>query len=96
MRSIRKVILVGVFSGAVLGCGIDKTTGPQLADVVDTWHATRVQVASVANPATTVELVAAGATLQAVFNANLTYTSTVNLPGDPPDVSTGHIRLPRR
>lgn len=89
MRSVRKLIQVGLFSGVVLGCGDESITGSQLPDVAGTWHATQAQVTSVPNPATTMNLITAGLTLQVVFGANLTYVSTTTFPGESPEVSTG-------
>jgi hypothetical protein len=88
-RHLRKVMLIGGLSSAVLGCGSDDSTGPQAQDVVGTWHATKVQVTSVANGANTIDIVAAGGTLQVVLNANHTFSSTVTFPGEAPETSTG-------
>jgi hypothetical protein len=89
MRSVRKSLLVGVFSGAVLACGSENAIGPQIPDVVGTWHATLAQVTSVAHPATTMNLIAAGLTLQVVFATDHTFVSTTTTPGEPADISTG-------
>ena len=88
MRSVRKLVLVGVCAGAVLGCG-DSGTGPAPVNLVGTWHATSLRVTSVAHPANTVDLHAVGVTLQVVFTSNHTFTSTFTSPGNAPDVSTG-------
>lgn len=89
MRSVRKIMLVGVFSSGVLGCGSDNIIGPQIPDVVGNWHATKAQVTSVANAASTIDIVAAGGTISVVFNANHTFATTATFPGDVPETSTG-------
>jgi lipocalin-like protein len=81
-------MLVGVFSSAVLGCGSD-STGSETVNLVGTWHATHAQATSIAHPATTLNLIAAGVTLQVVFTANHTFTSTSTFPGNAPEISTG-------
>jgi len=89
MRSVRKLIQAGMLCSAVLGCGDESVTGTQVPDVVGTWHATKGQVTSVANPANTVDMVALGATLQVVLNANHTFATTITFPGEAPETSTG-------
>lgn len=89
MRSVRKVVQAGLFCSALLGCGGESLTGSQARDVVGTWHATKAQVTSVANSATTMNLITGGLTLQVVFDANLTYVSTTTFPGESPEVTTG-------
>jgi len=89
MRSVRTVIQVGVFCGAMLGCGNDSVTGNEVPDVVGTWHATKVQVTSVANAANTIDIVAIGAVFQIVFNASNTFVTTVTFPGEAPEISNG-------
>jgi len=88
MRFVRKLVLVGVVGGLGAGCSGD-STGTSLPDLVGTWHATTAVVTSVANPGTSVNLIALGATLQITFNANLSYTSTITVPGEAPEVSNG-------
>jgi len=88
MKTLQKLVLAGVVGGLGAGCSSD-STGTSLPEIVGSWHATTAVVTSVANPATTANLIALGATVQIVFNANLTYTSTVTLPGSAPEVSTG-------
>jgi len=90
-RHLRKVMLIGGLSSAVLGCGSDDSTGPQLQDVVGTWHATKAQVTSLVEApfVATIDIVASGGTLQVVLNANHTYSSTVTFPGEAPETSSG-------
>lgn len=88
MKTIGKLLLVAWVGSAGAACGSD-STGTSLANIVGTWHATTAVVTSVANPSTSANLIALGATLQIVFSANLTYNSTINLPGNAPEVSTG-------
>ena len=88
MRSVRKLLLVGGCAGAVLGCG-DSGTGPTTVNLVGTWHASSLRVTSVAHPASTLDLLALGVTVQIVFTSNHTFTSTFTAPGEAPDISTG-------
>ena len=88
MKIVRKLVLIGAVGGLGAGCS-DSTGSSDLPDIVGSWHATTAVVTSVANPATSANLIALGATFQIVFNANLTYSSTVNFPGEPVDISTG-------
>ena len=88
MKAIGKLALLGVLGGLGAGCSED-STGTELPNIVGTWHATSAVVTNVASPTTTVNLVTLGATIQVVFNANLTYSSTVNIPGEAAEVSTG-------
>ena len=88
MRSSSALIRAGVVASAILGCGND-ATGPEVADIVGSWHATRAQITSVAHPASTIDIVAIGATLQIVFTANNTFTSTAAFPGEAAETTTG-------
>ena len=87
MRTLRRLGLVGIVGGVVVGCSSD-STGTTL-NIVGTWHGTKFEVTSVANPATKVELVSQGLTITVVFNANLTYVTTLTAPGQAPEVSSG-------
>ena len=87
MNSIRTLLLVGVVGGLGAGCSED-STGTSL-NIVGSWHATSAVVTEVANPANTANLIALGATVQIVFNANLTYSSTFTFPGQGAQTSTG-------
>ena len=89
MRLAGKLVLAGVIGSIGAGCGSDSTGANGLPNIVGTWHASSAVVTSVANPATSSNLIALGASLQVVFNANLTYTSTVTIPGQAADVSNG-------
>lgn len=88
MRMIGKLVLAGAIGGLAGGCSGD-STGTSLPELVGTWHATTAVVTSVANPATSANLIALGASLQIVFRADLSYTTTTSLPGNGAEVSTG-------
>lgn len=89
MQSLKTFVLVGVVGSGVLGCKSDEVNGTQLIDLTGAWHATQAQVTSVANPLLTANLILAGLTLQVVFGANHTFTTTTTLPGNPPETDTG-------
>lgn len=88
MRTLEKLGLIAVVGGLGAGCSGD-STGTVQADLVGTWHANTAVVTSVANPATSANLIALGATIQITFSANLNYSSTVTLPGQAAEVSNG-------
>jgi hypothetical protein len=83
-----KLITAGVIGGTVIGCPND-STGSSLADILGTWHATAIQATSKSNSANTANLYAQGARLQVTFNADLTYSSSIMLPGQAADNSMG-------
>ena len=89
MKTLPKLVLIAVIGSLEAGCSSGDSTGTELANIVGSWHATTAVVTSVANPTTTSNLIALGATIQVTFNANLTYSSTTNVPGQGADVSTG-------
>ena len=88
MKSIGTLALIGLIGSAAAACK-DDTTGTSIPDIVGSWHATTAVVTNVATPAVSVNLIALGATLQITFTASLNYTSTINLPGQQAEVSTG-------
>lgn len=71
---------------ALAACGGGGGTGPDLSG---TWSATRLEYASVASPATKVELVAAGGHASLVLAADKTYTVTTVLPGGAETTTSG-------
>ena len=87
MQPSRAMTLAAVCTGVLAGCGSD-STGIE-SDIVGTWHATRFEFVNNANPANTVEAIALGASVTIIFNANHTFSLTLTLPGQPPEVSTG-------
>ncbi len=68
-------------------CGSDN--GPSASDLVGTWSATSFVFTSTADPGTSVDPIAGGATLTVVFTSGGGYTTTTTVPGSPDDVSTG-------
>ena len=88
MKSFRTLALIGLIGSAGAACK-DDTTGTSIPDIVGTWHGTTAVVTNVATPAVSVNLIALGATLQITFTSSLNYTSSINLPGQPAEVSSG-------
>ena len=88
MKRIGTLALIGLLGSAAAACK-DDTTGTSIPNIVGTWHATSAVVTNVATPAVSVNLIALGATLQITFTSSLNYTSTINLPGQPAEVSSG-------
>ena len=80
--------LVGLMGSVLIGCG-SYGTESDLPNIVGTWRATRADVTSVSNPATTQELIAQGLTFTLVLNANLTCVVTTAIPGEGTEVSSG-------
>lgn len=72
---------------AMAGCSSDN--GPSASDLVGTWSATSFVFTSQANPGTTEDAIAAGASLTVTFASGGTYTTTTSVPGSADDVSTG-------
>lgn len=73
---------------AATACGGDDN-GPSGDDLVGTWQASKLELVSVANPATKVELIASGGTLVLVLNEAKTFSMTQTVPGSPDEVTTG-------
>jgi hypothetical protein len=88
MSPANRTVLVSVLSCLTVACS-SSSTGPTVPNVVGTWNATKAEFIRVANPATKLELISAGASVKAVFAADNTFTLTASLPGTQPDVSTG-------
>jgi len=90
MRNVRRAVLAGVAVGLVAACGSSSsTTGPSLPNIVGTWQATKFEFVKIADPATKVELVAAGGSAVLVFGANQSFSATLSFPGSQPEVSSG-------
>ena len=71
-------------------CGDDDdTTGPVNNSLVGTWDATAIQLTSVANPATVVELVSEGASGRLVLQADGGFGLSVGIPGEPTEFGNG-------
>lgn len=86
MHARTRVWWLGVAAMAV-ACSDD--TGPSEGELTGSWLATKVELVSVANPATKIDLVALGATVRLVLAASNTYTLTLIVPGEPQEVQTG-------
>jgi lipocalin-like protein len=88
MSRFRTCMLTGILAAVVVGCGSDNS-GPNLPNLVGSWHATRIQVTNKANAAQTADLILLGATIQLVLKADHTFTATFVAPGEPPNPSNG-------
>ena len=75
----------------------DSTTGVNggvtVSDLAGTWTATSLVFTSVANPSTSLDAIAGGATFVMQIASSGSYTVTTTTPGQSPDVSTGTITL---
>jgi len=87
MRASTKVWWLGAAAAMAVACSDD--TGPSEDELTGSWLATKVELVSVANPATKVDLVALGGTVRLVLSASNTYTLTLVVPGEPQEVITG-------
>jgi hypothetical protein len=71
-------------------CGDDdETTGPVNNSLIGTWDATVIQLTSVADPGTQVELVSQGATGRLVLQADGGFGLSVGIPGEPTEFGNG-------
>lgn len=87
MSRFRTYMLTGILAGVALGCG--GGAGPDLPNLVGTWHATKIQVTNKANATQTTDLILLGATIQLVVRNDNTFTATFSAPGQAADASTG-------
>lgn len=63
--------------------GDDDSAGPVDNDLVGTWDATAIQLTSVANPGTVLELISLGANGRLVLQSNGDFGLSVGVPGEP-------------
>jgi len=70
-------------------CGDDDSTGPANNDLVGTWDATAIQLTSVEDPGTVVELVSQGANGRLVLQADGGFGLSVGIPGEPTEFGNG-------
>ena len=88
MRTTRRMLVSGLLAGALGACGAD-STGPSEQSLTATWHATKAEFVSVANPAQKAELIALGGSVLLTLNANNTFTMTTTTPGKPVEQLAG-------
>lgn len=62
-------------------CGDDDATGPVNSSLVGTWDATTIQLTSVADPGTMVELISQGANGRLVLQADGGFGLSIGVPG---------------
>jgi len=86
MSPIRKLALAPVALAALACGGSDEPSVESLSGI---WTVTKLEFVSTANPAVTVELIAAGATATLNLNDTGGYAVTVTLPGQAPETTTG-------
>jgi hypothetical protein len=67
----------------------DDTTGPVNNSLVGTWDATVIQLTSVADPGTQVELISQGANGRLVLQADGGFGLSVGIPGEPTEFGNG-------
>jgi len=85
-----KKALVFLAAAAMLTVpGCKSNTGPEDDDFVGTWHATKAEYTSVANPTTKVDIITQGSTLVLVLNSAGSFTLTVTDPGQDPETFGG-------
>jgi len=74
----------------VASCGDDDdTTGPVNNSLVGTWDATVIQLTSVADPGTSVELISQGANGRLVLQAGGGFGLSIGVPGEPVEFGNG-------
>jgi Lipocalin-like domain len=86
MRTKVAVILVGLVALVAGGC--KDSTGPSAQSLIGTWHATKAEYVSIANPTTKVDIIATGSTLTLVLSSS-NFVLTITDPGANPVVSNG-------
>jgi hypothetical protein len=69
--------------------GDDDSSGPPDSDLVGTWDATSIELTSVANPGTVVELISQGANGRLVLQSNGDFGLSVGIPGEPTEFGNG-------
>jgi hypothetical protein len=85
----RRSLVTAVAAAALsLACGGDGS-GPSPDSFAGTWDATKYEFTNVANTSEKVDVIALGATLVVVLNADETYEATATPPGGAPEVTTG-------
>ena len=89
MHRTSPALLLGLLLPVLASCGDDDTTAPVNNDLVDTWAATAIQLVSVANPGTSVELIALGANGRLVLQANGDFGLSIGIPGEPTEFGNG-------
>lgn len=81
--------VLGLLPGLALACGGD-AAGPSASELTGTWQATQVEYVRVADPSTSVDLIAdENWTVTLVLTSSGGYTLTQTPPGGGPRVSTG-------
>ena len=79
-RASRRLLLV-LPALLFAACGDDDSTGPVNSSLVGTWDATVIQLTSVADPGTVVELVGQGGNGRLVLQADGGFGLSVGIPG---------------
>ncbi len=83
--------LLLVFAVLLLAsCGDDDdTTGPINNNLTGTWDATEIQLTSLADPGTVVELISQGANGRLVLQADGGFGLSIGIPGEPTEFGNG-------
>ncbi len=90
MHRIPRGLLLMLPALLFAACGDDDdSTGPVNNDLVGTWDATVIQLTSVADPGTVVELVSQGADGRLVLQADGGFGLSVGIPGEPTEFGNG-------
>ncbi|HET7904791.1 MAG TPA: lipocalin family protein [Candidatus Eisenbacteria bacterium] len=71
------------------GCGKDDEVGPKPDEITGFWRATKLEYVSKANPATRVDLVAAGGAATLDIRGDHTMEFIITESGSAPDTTTG-------
>jgi hypothetical protein len=71
-----------------LACS-DGGNAPSPSTFAGTWDASKLEFTNTSNTSQKVDVIALGATLVVVIESSGDYQSTLTLPGDPPEVTTG-------
>ncbi len=89
MHRTSTALLLGLLIPFLASCGDDDPTGSVNNALADTWDATVIQLVSVANPGTSVELIAQGGNGRLVLQANGDFGLSVGSPGEPTEFGNG-------
>lgn len=86
---MKKAIFLFVACALILGLGCKSSTAPDPEGLKGTWHATKAEFTSLANPSTKTEIIATGSTVTLVLNQT-TAVLTITDPGESPTVLTAN------
>jgi hypothetical protein len=85
---VAKMTLIGAILLTSAACG-DGGSGPEPSELAGTWHATKVEFVSMADPGQRIELVSLGGTVTMTLAEASTFRIDASTPGEPMETTTG-------